>query len=270
MKHSSRRIPTGDLIVRVLYERSGATRDQLADILKNEYDVRFDLLHMYLNDALSFLADARVIEIEGIQTPSDRDQCYHLFASFEDRANSPPIRVSSHYVNIVHALRFGGIGREETSQLYQMSCYPIFGPPKSGPSYDIFVAMPFADSRKFLYDTHVIKVVTGLSLTVVRADEIVSTGPIISNIWSAIYNSSILVADCTNVNANVFYEIGIAHTLGKKVILLIEKGQKMPIDIAHIKYIEYELGDKEMKLFEQGLRMAIADAMRDTFDAAFF
>lgn len=261
MRYYGRRLPTGDLIVRALYDQSGATRAELADLLEEKYRISQNYLHMFLNDVLSFLASAGVIEVEGIKTPSERDQCYRLFRNLEDK-DGPRIRVSSQYVNIVHALRFGGAGEEERHQ-FQMTCFPIFGPPKSGPCHDIFVAMPFAESRKFLYENHVINVVTRLRLTVSRADEIISTGSIIGDIWSAIHNCSILIADCTNLNANVFYEIGVAHTLGKKVILLIEKGTKMPIDISYIRYIEYEMGEKTMKLFEQSLGMAIETAMRD-------
>jgi hypothetical protein len=45
------------------------------------------------------------------------------------------------------------------------------------------------------------------------------------DVWNSIYSSSIIIADCTGRNPNVFYELGIAHTLGKPVILSL----KMPM-----------------------------------------
>ena len=35
-------------------------------------------------------------------------------------------------------------------------------------------------------------------------------------VWSFIYNSKLLVADCTGRNPNVFYEMGIAHSFYRK------------------------------------------------------
>lgn len=51
--------------------------------------------------------------------------------------------------------------------------------------------------------------------------------------------SRIVVCDCTGRNPNVFYEAGIAHTLGREVILITQNGHDIPFDLRHLRYIPY-------------------------------
>ena len=59
----------------------------------------------------------------------------------------------------------------------------------------------------------------------------------------------ILIADLTNQNPNVFYEVGYAHGLTKKVILLTKNIQDIPFDLKHYPHIIYE--DKILYLKEK-------------------
>jgi hypothetical protein len=54
--------------------------------------------------------------------------------------------------------------------------------------------------------------------------------------------SRLIIADCSGRNANVFYELGLAHAHGKQVIL-ITKDQiaDTPTDVRHFEFIRYEL-----------------------------
>lgn len=72
-----------------------------------------------------------------------------------------------------------------------------------------------------------------------RADNVWEHHEIIQDIVSLIDNSAIIVCDCTGRNANVFYEIGIAHSLGKEVILITQSANDIPFDLAHLRYIRY-------------------------------
>jgi hypothetical protein len=51
--------------------------------------------------------------------------------------------------------------------------------------------------------------------------------------------SRIVVCDCSGRNPNVFYEAGIAHTLGREVILITQNDQDIPFDLRHLRYIRY-------------------------------
>ncbi len=57
--------------------------------------------------------------------------------------------------------------------------------------------------------------------TPVRVDQELFNGSIVDAIWDAIRSSEYVIADLTDGNPNVFYELGISHALGKQTILTI-------------------------------------------------
>jgi hypothetical protein len=141
---------------------------------------------------------------------------------------------------------------------------PFFGLPKKdqiGEPYDLFVLMPFINDLKPVYEDHVKNVSASLNLKVKRADDFFTADAIMGNIWSAMYASHLIIADCTGRNPNVFYEIGIAHTLGKPVILIAQNNDDVPFDIRHIRYIQYSLTPRGMKEFEDRLRKTIQNEL---------
>ena len=105
----------------------------------------------------------------------------------------------------------------------------------------VFCIMKFEKDFNALY-ADVIKVQCGkLNLAVYRADEHYTSGSILQDIIQDIYNASIIIADITIDNPNVFYELGFAHALKKPTILLadIEKRGNLPFDISGYRTIFY-------------------------------
>ncbi|WP_172151618.1 hypothetical protein [Pseudomonas tumuqii] len=72
-----------------------------------------------------------------------------------------------------------------------------------------------------------------------RVDVIWENHAVIQDVISLIDRSAFVVCDCTGQNPNVFYEIGIAHTLGKEVILITQNPDDVPFDLRHIRYLTY-------------------------------
>lgn len=72
-----------------------------------------------------------------------------------------------------------------------------------------------------------------------RADDIWDNPAIIQDVVSLIDRSRVVVCDCTGRNPNVFYEAGIAHTLGREVILITQSAHDIPFDLRHLRYILY-------------------------------
>jgi hypothetical protein len=72
-----------------------------------------------------------------------------------------------------------------------------------------------------------------------RADEIWDHDEVIQDIFSLIYRSRIVVCDFTTQNPNVFYEAGIAHTLGKPVIPITQDIDALPFDLRHRRALVY-------------------------------
>jgi len=144
-----------------------------------------------------------------------------------------------------------------------MTVIPLFAPPRQvereeGP--DVFVAMPFDRELENVWK-HIRACVLALRLTVKRADDFFTPRSIMEDIWAAICGSRVVVADCTGRNANVFYEIGLAHVVGRPVILITQNKKDVPFDLSHIRYIEYQRTPREMKRFERALATAVKEAL---------
>jgi len=128
---------------------------------------------------------------------------------------------------------------------------PFFGRPKELKTQ--FVLMPFDPAMKPLYEDHIRNAASKLKLRAARADDFFTSKSIMMDIWSAISGSRILIADCTGRNPNVFYEIGLAHTIGKPVILLTSDADDVPFDLRHFRFIKYEFTPRGMEKFEDDL-----------------
>ena len=126
---------------------------------------------------------------------------------------------------------------------------PYFDPPKAPKSpHDLFVVMPFRPQLKAVYTNHITRVARDLKLTFARGDDFFTTlSSVMHDIWVAIAASRIIIADCTGRNPDVFYEIGIAHTIGIPVILITQNVKDVPFDIRHLRYIHYSLTLKGKK-----------------------
>ena len=72
-----------------------------------------------------------------------------------------------------------------------------------------------------------------------RADDIWLNDAIVEDVVHLIATSRVVIADLTERNSNVFYEIGIAHTLGKDVILITQSQNDVPFDLRHLRYLTY-------------------------------
>jgi hypothetical protein len=145
----------------------------------------------------------------------------------------PKIRVS-----------FGGMSLSEAVTLSRhskgMAVAPVFGRPSQlEEKIDVFVLMPFNDKMEKVYTNHIKKMAEELGLTIRRADDIFSPRPFMEKVWDGICGAQLILADCTQENPNVFYEIGLAHTVGKKVVLITRSENNIPSDLQHFDYISY-------------------------------
>ena len=81
----------------------------------------------------------------------------------------------------------------------------------------VSVMMPFDAGFASVYKS-IRTTAARVALRCRRADEIWENPAIIQDIVALIDRSRVVICDCTGRNPNVFYEIGIAHTLGREVI----------------------------------------------------
>jgi len=140
----------------------------------------------------------------------------------------------------------------------------IFGKPDMSQQFqcDVFMVMPFKKELTSVYIDHIKPVVTNMGLTIKRGDDPFSEHNIMRDIWSLTCNARIIIADCTGRNPNVFYEMGIAHTLGKLLIPITQETEDIPFDIRGLRYIQYESSPSGLKQLEKDLEAVIQNLIR--------
>ncbi|MBA3028936.1 MAG: hypothetical protein FP814_05435 [Desulfobacterium sp.] len=103
-----------------------------------------------------------------------------------------------------------------------------------------FVLMPFEDDLKEIYTEIYKPVCTKSGLHCWRVDEISRPGSISRDIIEGILSADIIIADLTRKNPNVFYELGIAHSVGNKTIMTAQGIEHVPFDVRDYRVIIYE------------------------------
>lgn len=149
-----------------------------------------------------------------------------------------------------------------------MRVNPIFGEPMVQSQFqaDIFMIMPFRPQFDAIYQNVIRPVCSSLNLTIKRGDDFASvSGAIINEIWAALNGCRMVIVETTEINANVYYELGIAHTLGKPAVLLTQERepQKLPFDLRHMRFVVYDNTIPGGEQLEKDLRKAIVWLLND-------
>lgn len=118
----------------------------------------------------------------------------------------------------------------------------------------IFVLTPFHED--YIKDYMVIKKTCSLhNYNTLRGDEEYIKGDILLHIVKCIAKSRVVIANINGRNPNVFYELGIAHTLNKPTILISHIDNDIPFDLRTqfvVIYKDYtELAKKLDKIISQ-------------------
>ncbi|MFO1173586.1 MAG: hypothetical protein U1E49_21775 [Hyphomicrobiaceae bacterium] len=116
---------------------------------------------------------------------------------------------------------------------------PLFSPPTTK-RFDVFVIMPFDPAFRTIYDQTIAVSALSAGRSVGRGDDFFGSNYVIDDIWSSIYNAEFIIADCTSRNANVFYELGISHTLGRNTLIITQSEVDIPFDLRHWRYHVYQ------------------------------
>lgn len=127
--------------------------------------------------------------------------------------------------------------------------------------------MPFGSWYDRYYQDIYVPAIRDAGFEPVRADELFSTGSVVEQIWEQIEKSKVLLAELTDKNANVFYELGLAHAAGKPVVFTAGRVDDVPFDLRHLRVIVYETreplwADKLQRLITDYLRNAAKDPAR--------
>lgn len=114
----------------------------------------------------------------------------------------------------------------------------------------VFVITPFNEDFLALYNE--LKRIFKEDFDFTNAGDLDNQQNILQDIVEGIYQADVIIADLTGLNANVFYELGLAHAMNKKVIIITQDLGELPFDIKSYRANEYSLQfNKLPKLVEE-------------------
>ena len=112
-----------------------------------------------------------------------------------------------------------------------------------------FVIMPFGKKQNIkgeiidfdeIYKEIIQQPIKAAGLEPLRCDDIEQAGSIHRDMFKHIAQDKVAIVDLTNLNANVFYELGVRHALNKNVTVLIQAaGSDIPFNIQGLRIIQY-------------------------------
>lgn len=124
-----------------------------------------------------------------------------------------------------------------------------------------FVLMPFREPFDTYFDAIITPAIKATGLKPIRGDSVFMSTSIVGDIWKKTQQAKVLIAELTEKNANVFYELGLAHAIGKPVILISESMDDVPFDLRNYRVITY---DKDIPTWGVNLQKNIEDFLKAT------
>ncbi len=137
-----------------------------------------------------------------------------------------------------------------------------------------FVIMPISETKScteeewtHIFDQMIKPAVTGskLGFTCDRVKPM--TGNLIKDILNELNTADVVIADLTDRNPNVFYELGVRHTLRNRTILVAQNEDDIPSDLQSYWVVIYEKGLAGVENFKRKIR-EILKGMRDNPEKA--
>lgn len=122
----------------------------------------------------------------------------------------------------------------------------------------VAVMMPFkqAADRDPVYRA-IKKACTDAGFICKRVDEYYTPGNIVDDITKMICSASIVIADLTDKNPNVMYEVGFAHGRNKQTVCIQEGNIDLPFDMGHNRTLTYTRNDNGLNGLTQTLTLVI-------------
>lgn len=118
---------------------------------------------------------------------------------------------------------------------------------QTGPKPFVFVIMPFKDEFKSVYTDGILPAAIAAGAHAERLDQQIYTSSMYGRLVNQIAKADLIVADVSDENPNVFYEVGYAHALNKEVFLITDGSGKFHFDVQDRRHIVYRDGIAYLK-----------------------
>ena len=122
----------------------------------------------------------------------------------------------------------------------------------------VFVLTPFNKQHAETFDV-IADAVRQVGFRCLRGDEERIDGDLLPHILRLIARARIVIANIDGRNPNVFYELGIAHALGKVTIMVTKSIKAAPTDLKAKKLIVYETREQLNQLLQRELARTLID-----------
>jgi len=122
-----------------------------------------------------------------------------------------------------------------------------------------FVLMPFTAEFDQVLERVIKPALGSAGFEARRADSVLDQRSVMQDVVEGIANADVVIADLSEPNANVYYELGLAHGLRKKAVLLSQSIDAVPFDLKAYRIVLYsrdfaavqELADRLVEILEQ-------------------
>jgi len=263
----------GNYFRRSLYENvSCVTFFQIRDICKeaNVSVKNYVLRHLYktaIRKLLNCDTNNKVINLRSHQRTKGciydfcGDDKYHVVLGFNKICHECETKLKKAYL----PKNFVSLLKKELSQLENNNegAFSMLGFNFENVSVDenlVFVLMPFTEPwSEYIWREQIKKIVEdvdGYSLVCRRADDLYGRD-VMHDIINNIMRARIIIADITNRNPNVFYELGIAHAFNKDFVLLTQNVEHIPFDLNRYRHCIYSHNGPGYDILKNGLTESI-------------
>lgn len=124
----------------------------------------------------------------------------------------------------------------------------------------VFVIMCFKKEYDPVYDA-IEKAVKEAGCSCNRSDKYLMPQNIPSKIIRDIFDADILIADISEANPNVYYELGISHTLPKNTIIISQSEEALPFNIRNEFVYKYKTNSDGLELLSYKLKDIIKELL---------
>jgi hypothetical protein len=133
-----------------------------------------------------------------------------------------------------------------------------------------FVIMPISKSKsctacqwKSIFDAMIKPAITGSKLGFTCERSKPRTGNAIKDILTKLNRADVVIADLTDMNPNVFYELGVRHTLRNRTILIAQDMKYVPFDLRSYWVVIYKKDLSGVQDFKDRIRDIMKDMMNN-------
>jgi hypothetical protein len=116
-----------------------------------------------------------------------------------------------------------------------------------------FVIMPFDREFQPIYEQLIRPALEDAGYDIIRADSFLDQQNILQTIVREIASADLVIADVTTINANVFYELGLAHGLRRPTVLIAQSLDEIPFDLRSYRVVVYSTQFDQVSLLKDSL-----------------